>query len=244
MKVQLVAKTEFLPPDDCGGWETDASGGAALIEFAGRECYQSWSKPNPETATNHGYITKSILSHAHFSVLEHATCTFRFTGIPRSLTHEFVRHRHFSYSELSQRYVNMDNAVVLEPPVLRDIVGEDAQLVKDIFRDLRTDSGAMYKEIVELLESRNVTGKRARQAARAVCPEATETRIVVTGNLRAWRHFLNLRASIHADEAIRELAIETLRMLMSEYPAVFSDYEIKTLSTGETVAKGQYHDVS
>jgi len=246
MTVTLIAKTEFLPPEPetVDGWETDAAGGAALIEFAGRECYQSWSKPNPETATNFGYITKSILSHSHFSVLEHATCTFRFTGIPRSLTHEFIRHRHFSYSELSQRYVNMQDAVLIEPPALRDLTGDDAVQARELMSDARRDAGYYYEDISELLEKNGYKGKASRQAARCVLPEATETRIVVTGNLRAWRHFINLRAAVHADASIRETAIETLRLLQAEYAAVFDDYEIRTLGTGEVVAEGKYHDIS
>ena len=78
-------------------WATDADGGQALAEFAGRACYQSWNKPNPATATNAGYL-RHILEVGHLSVLEHGTATFYLTGVSRSLTHELIRHRHFSYS--------------------------------------------------------------------------------------------------------------------------------------------------
>ncbi len=74
--------------------------------------------------------------------------------------------------------------------------------------------------------------KQARQAARAVLPNATETRIVVTGNYRAWRHFIAMRASEHADVEIRRLAIECLRQLTGVAPAVFADFEISTLADG------------
>ena len=105
LRVQLVAKTEFFPPADVP-WSTDADGGQALAEFAGRACYQSWSKPNPVTATNAGYL-RHILEVGHLSVLEHGTVSFYLTGVSRSLTHELIRHRHFSYSQLhSATYPN------------------------------------------------------------------------------------------------------------------------------------------
>src|SRR5437660_4736493 len=114
-KVELIAKTEFFPPAEVP-WSTDADGGEALAEFAGRACYQSWRKPNPATATNAGYI-RHILEVGHLSVLEHGSVTFYLTGMSRSLTHELIRHRHFSYSQLSQRYVPERNAAVVEPEV-------------------------------------------------------------------------------------------------------------------------------
>src|SRR5262249_12043524 len=103
LRAQLIAKTEFFPPEDVP-WSTDADGGQALAEFAGRACYQSWRKPNPSTATNAGYL-RHILEVGHMSVLEHGSVSFYITGISRSLTHELIRHRHFSYSQLSQRSV-------------------------------------------------------------------------------------------------------------------------------------------
>ena len=118
LRVQLIAKTEFLAPPDVP-WTTDADGGPALVEFAGRACYQSWSKPNPRTATNAGYI-KHIVDVGHFSVLEHASVSFYITGISRSCTHELIRHRHFSYSQLSQRYVPEHDSQVVVPPGIQD----------------------------------------------------------------------------------------------------------------------------
>ena len=78
--------------------------------------------------------------------------------------------------------------------------------------------------------------KQARQAARAVLPNATETRIVVTGNYRAWRHFIAMRASEHADVEIRRLAIACLCQLSDIAPSVFADFEITALADGTEVA--------
>jgi thymidylate synthase (FAD) len=236
LRVQLIAKTEFLAPPDVP-WSTDTDGGAALVEFAGRACYQSWSKPNPRTATNAGYV-QHIIDVGHFSVLEHASVTFYITGISRSCTHELIRHRHFSYSQLSQRYVPADNAEVVLPPGLED----DPEL-QQLFLAAADASRAAYTELLTRLEAKladvpNATlrRKQARQAARAVLPNATETRIVVTGNYRAWRHFIAMRASEHADVEIRRLAIACLRQLTEVAPTVFADFEISTMADGSEVA--------
>ncbi|HEY5842642.1 MAG TPA: FAD-dependent thymidylate synthase [Mycobacterium sp.] len=236
LRVQLIAKTEFTAPSDVP-WGTDADGGQALVEFAGRACYQSWSKPNPKTATNAAYL-QHIIDVGHFSVLEHASVSFYITGLSRSCTHEVVRHRHFSYSQLSQRYVPEDDAQVVVPPGIEG----DAEL-EELFLAAADSSRAAYAELLAKLEAKltdlpNATlrRKQARQAARAVLPNATETRIVVTGNYRAWRHFVAMRASEHADVEMRRLAIACLRQLVDVAPAVFADFEITALSDGTEVA--------
>ncbi|WP_018600668.1 FAD-dependent thymidylate synthase [Mycobacterium sp. 155] len=236
LRVQLIAKTEFLVPPDVP-WQTEAEGGQALTEFAGRACYQSWSKPNPKTATNEAYIGH-IIDVGHFSVLEHASVSFYITGISRSCTHELVRHRHFSYSQLSQRYVPEHDAEVVIPPGVED----DPELV-EIFTAAADASRVAYIELLNRLEAKFadqpnavLRRKQARQAARAVLPNATETRIVVTGNYRAWRHFIAMRASEHADVEIRRLAIACLRELVDVAPAVFADFEIAALADGTEVA--------
>ncbi|MDP9392140.1 MAG: FAD-dependent thymidylate synthase [Actinomycetota bacterium] len=236
LKVQVVAQTQFTPPADVP-WETDAEGGQALAEFAGRACYQSWSKPNPATATNAGYL-RHILEVGHLSVLEHGTVSMYLTGVSRSLTHELVRHRQFSYSQLSQRYVPEHDAPFVEP----DVIAEDPQLHERFLA--ATDAAlAAYTDLLDGLEKRfadvpNATlrRKQARQAARAVLPNATETRIVVTGNYRAWRHFVAMRASEHADIEIRELAVACLRELQRVAGNVFADFRISSLADGSEVA--------
>jgi thymidylate synthase (FAD) len=236
LSAKAIAWTHFEPPADVP-WETDADGGQALAEFAGRACYQSWKKPNPATATNEGYL-RHILEVGHLSVLEHGTVTFYLTGVSRSFTHELVRHRHFSYSQLSQRYVPEHDSQVVVPPGMED----DPEL-QEIFTAAADASRATYTDLLARLEAKFadqpnaiLRRKQARQAARAVLPNATETRIVVTGNYRAWRHFIAMRASEHADVEIRRLAIECLRQLVDVAPQVFSDFEITALADGTEVA--------
>jgi thymidylate synthase (FAD) len=234
--VRVIAYTHFDPPGDVA-WQTDADGGQALAEFAGRACYQSWSKPNPRTATNAGYL-RHILEVGHLSVLEHGVVTFYLTGVSRSLSHELIRHRHFSYSQLSQRYVPERDGAMVEPAVIAADPELHAKFVA------ATDAAlTAYTELLEGLQKRfagveNATlrGKQARQAARSVLPNATETRIVVTGNYRAWRHFVGMRASEHADVEIRALAVACLRELQRVAPNVFADFEITPLPDGTEVA--------
>ena len=236
LRVQLIAKTEFLAPPGVP-WSTDADGGPALVEFAGRACYQSWSKPNPRTATNAGYL-RHIIDVGHFSVLEHATVSFYITGVSRSCTHELIRHRHFSYSQLSQRYVPEHDSQVVLPPGM-----EDDQELHEIFTAAADASRSTYAELLARLEAKftgdepgdrlgAIRRKQARQAARAVLP----TRIVVTGNYRAWRHFIAMRASEQADVEIRRLAIACLCQLVDVAPQVFADFEIATLADSTEVA--------
>lgn len=236
LRVQLIARTEFLAPPDVP-WSTDADGGEALVEFAGRACYQSWDKPNPRTATNAAYLSH-IIDVGHFAVLEHASASFYITGVSRSCTHELVRHRHFSYSQLSQRYVPEHDAQVVMPPGLHD----DPDLQRIVLAAADASRRA-YEEVLAKLEAKLadqpnavLRRKQARQAARAVLPNDTETRIVVTGNYRAWRHFIAMRASEHADVEIRGLAVACLRELAAVAPAVFADFEITVLADGSEVA--------
>src|SRR5882757_8450487 len=146
-KVQLIAKTEFFPPADVP-WSTDTDGGEALAEFAGRACYQSWKKPNPVTATNAGYL-RHILEVGHLSVLEHGTVSFYISGISRSLTHELIRHRHFSYSQLSQRYVPERDAAMVEP----EVIASDPVLHEKFLAATEASLQA-YTELLEGLEKR------------------------------------------------------------------------------------------
>jgi thymidylate synthase (FAD) len=235
--VELIAWTEFKAPASVP-WSTDAEGGQALAEFAGRACYQSWKKPNPATATNAGYLAH-ILDVGHLSVLEHGVATFYITGVSRSFTHELIRHRHLSYSQLSQRYVNEGAAAMIAP----ELIANDPEMA-ELFAGATGSAQADYRRLVDLAEKKlteqGVTGtalrKQARQAARSVLPNATETRIVVTGNYRAWRHFIDMRATEAADVEIREVAVDILALLRAVAENVFADYRMFELPDGTVAA--------
>ncbi|HEY2299986.1 MAG TPA: FAD-dependent thymidylate synthase [Jatrophihabitans sp.] len=240
MRVDVIAWSQFVAPPDVD-WSTDADGGDALAEFAGRACYESWHKPNPTTATNAGYL-RHILEVGHLSVLEHATATMYLRGVSRSLTHELIRHRHFSYSQLSQRHSPSGPSELVEPAV----IASDPELHAR-FVEASEASLAAYRDLLAGLEAKfagtatpTLRRKQARQAARSVLPAATESRIVVTGNYRAWRHFIGMRASEHADVELRALAVACLRELQRIAPHAFADFEITALPDGTAVASSPY----
>ncbi len=214
-------------------WQTDTEIAAEeLTEVAGRICYMSFAKPRP--GGNQAYLGH-ILEVGHGSVLEHAVWNFVFTGISRSLTHELIRHRAgFGYSQLSQRYVDESVAEYVEP----DVIANNPEL-HEIWLDAVAHSHHAYMKLVERLQEayrdepdRTLRRKLARQAARSVLPNATETKIFVTANARALRHFIELRGSRHAEVEIRKLAVAVLRLMQAEAPHVFGDYQLTPLPDG------------
>ena len=190
-----------------------------LVELSARLCYMSYGKGRKTTKE---YL-ENIIRQKHFSVMEHANWTFIITGVTRSLTHELVRHRHLSYSQLSQRYVDESEAKMIAPPVIADdeMRNEIAQYAfehsRGAYVELVKDLEYAFKDIANPMERR----KAARQAARAVLPNATETKIAVTGNARAWREMIEKRDSPHADPEIRSLAHTIFTILHSESPLLF-----------------------
>ena len=238
------AELERFLQDHGVSWETDTEvAGEHLTEVAGRVCYMSFAKPRP--GGNETYL-KHILEVGHGSVLEHAVWNFVFTGVSRSLTHELIRHRAgFGYSQLSQRYVDESIAEYVEP----DEIAADEELHR-IWLQSVTQSHQAYIQLAEKLQQRLQTEpdrtlrrKLARQAARSVLPNATETKIFVTANSRALRHFIELRGSRHAEVEIRKLAVKVLQILQKEAPHIFSDYQLVPLPDGTFEAVTEHRKV-
>lgn len=214
-------------------WQSDTEvAGEYLIEVAGRLCYLSYARPRP--GGNKAYL-EHLLEVGHGSVLEHAVWSFLFVGVSRSLTHELVRHRAgWAYSQLSQRYVDESVGEYVEP----DVIARDPQLHR-IWLDAIEQSHQAYVKLTEKLQEtfadepdRTLRRKLARQAARSVLPNATETKIFVSANARALRHFIELRASRHAETEIRKLAVQVLKIMQAEAPHIFSDYTLTPLPDG------------
>jgi thymidylate synthase (FAD) len=199
-----------------------------LAEVAGRTCYMSFGKGRK---SNQEYL-ENILSSKHGSVLEHAVWNLLITGVSRSLTHELVRHRAgFGYSQLSQRYVDESEARYVVPPLyqeseeLRQKWQQTIDLVRKAYVELAEATTQYVQQKHPEMPPRD-RRKWARQAARSILPNACETKIFVTGNSRAWRHFLELRGSPHADTEIRLLAVEVCKALKKESPNIFHDIEL------------------
>ncbi|MDB4885458.1 MAG: hypothetical protein JWN79_896 [Gemmatimonadetes bacterium] len=242
--VTVLSRPAFTTPEHLPvQWMGESTDGERLAEFAGRLCYMS--QHNPAGRSTRDYL-ENIKKQGHGSVLEHANYSLLLEGVSRSLTHELVRHRSgFSYSQLSQRYVDESQAAFVVPPA---IAGDDALL--EAWRTQIEGAQAAYVSLVaQLMERYGWVAdkvhrrKMAREAARGVLPNSTETKIVVTGNARAWRTMLELRSSEAAELEIRRLAIIALRVLQAEAPAFFSDFEIYQAEDRREAARIGYHKV-
>ncbi|GMV10797.1 MAG TPA: FAD-dependent thymidylate synthase [Gemmatimonadaceae bacterium] len=243
-RVTVLARPAFTEPGHLPvQWKGESSDGERLAEFAGRLCYMS--QRNPAGRATREYL-ENILKQGHGSVLEHANYSLLLEGISRSLTHELVRHRAgFAYSQLSQRYVDESEAAFVVPPA---IVGDEA--LERAWREQMEAAQRSYVALVDDLMQRYAwvsdkvhRRKMAREAARGVLPNSTETKIVVTGNVRAWRTMLELRCGEGAELEIRRLAVMVLRTLQHEAPAFFGDFEIYLAEDRRESARPGYHKV-
>ena len=243
-KVTVLARPSFSTPEHLPvQWQGESTDGEQLAEFAGRLCYMS--QHNPANRSTRDYL-ENIKKQGHGSVLEHANYSLLLEGVSRSLTHELVRHRAgFAYSQLSQRYVDESDASFVVPPA---IVG-DEPLEAAWRAQIESAQTAYVALVAQLMERYGWVAdkvhrrKMAREAARGVLPNSTETKIVVTGNARAWRTMLELRSSEGAELEIRRLAVMVLRVLQQEAPAFFSDFEIYDAADRREAARVGYHKV-
>ena len=243
-KVTVLSRPAFTSPEHLPvQWQGESSDGERLAEFAGRLCYMS--QHNPAGRSTRDYL-ENIKKQGHGSVLEHANYSLLLEGVSRSLTHELVRHRAgFAYSQLSQRYVDESDAAFVVPPA---IAGDE--LLEGAWRVQIESAQSTYVSLVaQLMERYGWVAdkvhrrKMAREAARGVLPNSTETKIVVTGNARAWRTMLELRSSEGAELEIRRAAVAVLRVLQEEAPAFFSDFEIYQAEDRREAARVTYHKV-
>ncbi len=195
MQVQIIGHTHFSR----GEGQPEV-----LLEHAGRACYRSEPKGDPAK------FLSARIREGHESIIEHASITFEISGISRACSHQLVRHRIASYSQESQRYVDMSAPAFVMPPS----VAENPQAVA-AWEELMGQVAEAYHRLREL-------GVR-KEDARFVLPNATATRIIVTMNFRALRHFFSVRCDKAAQWEIRALALEMLRQAYALAPAVFGD---------------------
>jgi thymidylate synthase (FAD) len=222
---EVLETLPLLPEDE----ETGVFAADYLAEFAGRACYQSFNRPNAKTAKTDDYVA-NILDVKHYSVLSHASVSFYIEGVSRSLSLELIRSRFLAFSQLSQRYVDSSQMDWVCPPMALENVS--AQTVMQQNFDQAVEQYEILTEYLTLeAGSKGYSGtlakKRAREAARAVLPNDTETKLVVSGNLRAWRDFIVQRWTVHADLEIQRLAGALLVELKTIAPATFADFNEK-----------------
>ena len=203
------------------------SSASDVFEFAGRKCYDAYGRKNAATAANEDYIA-NIIRQNHWSVLEHASYTFLIENVSRAMTHELVRHRHFSFSQESQRYVKQDPEVadvVISPTIASELDDTERDMIeRGMDHALTTPFRVgfqMYQDVYKRLRKSGKTHKEAAGAARQYLPEATATGIVVTGNPRSLAEFITKRSAPSADAEIRAVSDAIADIMAIVLPEVF-----------------------
>jgi thymidylate synthase (FAD) len=195
VNVELIAVTRYLRGDGTP---------EELLEHAGRICYRSETRGEP------GRFIRARVREGHESIIEHANASFEISGISRACSHQLVRHRLASYSQESQRYVDMSEPEWALPLDLLD--DEEAVAVWENFAD----------EVQEAYQALRELGVR-KEDARFVLPNAAATRIIVTMNFRELLHFFRIRISRPAQWEIRDVGIRMLELIYPHAPSVFGD---------------------
>jgi thymidylate synthase (FAD) len=230
---------------------TNLPAGSQLCKVAGQVCYMSFGPKRTFNEQAERYFN-NLKSSGHGSVFEHATFSLLLYGISRSLTHELIRHRAgFGYSQLSQRFVSGRMLRFVERPEYQDDADLHAQFLQRIER-AASEYTALTERLLEMqqagvsilsAEAKTDLRKKVQQSARSVLPNETEAPMVVTGNARAWRHVIEMRASAHAETEIRELAVRIFLCLRLVDPILFGDYTLEQLSDGTYTVKSEYEKV-
>ena len=189
------------------------------IERIGRVCYKSEDKIEDGSAEK---FIRGIIRRGHESVIEHESLTVKFI-CDRGVTHEIVRHRIASYSQESTRYCNYGKekfgsqitCIDLATGFQYDLDSETDRKKYDVWRRAMENAEASYFQMIEL--------GATPQEARRVLPNSLKTELVVTMNLREWRHFFRLRADAAAHPQCREVARMLLERFAGDYPVFFAD---------------------
>lgn len=210
--------------------------GDDIAEFAGRQCYRSWTNGRAPAE----YID-NVISEGHGSIFQHSNIVMQITGISRALSHELVRHgTGTGFSQESQRYVDAKDIRFVVPPItvehlegmsdIEALVDEEFTIFRRGCQNSLESYTAYQAKISDRLAEMKADGnykdltaykKRANEAARALLPNACETRMVFSANLRSMRHILSLRGTEYADLEIRRLMIPILGAVRQYAPEFF-----------------------
>ena len=235
-KVFLIAETSilnegltsYLTSIGAPNWSTDAPSDAEkLTEVAGKTCYMSFDKSLNKNLTrvrdnrNRDYIQEGLIAVGHGSVLEHSGVTFAITDVSRIFTHELVRHRSgCAYSQVSGRYVRVDEIEAYRPDALTD--GEN-ELLKQALSQIEVLYKDLESVVFERVGNDFDTKKKVTSALRRMLPNGQANHIIFTANHRALRHIIEMRTSVHAEEEISVVFKEILSILKSRYPNIYED---------------------
>ncbi|MDR1436591.1 MAG: FAD-dependent thymidylate synthase [Candidatus Symbiothrix sp.] len=182
------------------------------IELAGRTSYKSEGSITADSAEE---FVKMIMNNGHLSVIEHQFVTVRII-CDRGVSHEIVRHRLASYTQESTRYCNYTKGKF----------GNEITAIKPCFWDEEDEKYQIWKQSIEYAEiayNRLIALGAIPQEARSVLPNSLKTEIVMTMNLREWRHFFKLRAAGAAHPQMREIAVPLLKEFQKRIPIIFDN---------------------
>ena len=205
----------FIIEDEINGEEI-----IKKIEKAARNCYKSEGKISADSTKK---LIKSILEKGHESIIEHEKVTVRVI-CDRGVTHEIVRHRLASYSQESTRYCNYSKnsfgseITVIEPCFWKNKNEKDKQK-NNTWKKSMEEAEKAYMKLIEL--------GATPEEARSVLPNSLKTEIVMTMNLREWRHFFKLRTSDAAHPQMREIARPLLNEFKKRIPVIFDDIKVE-----------------
>ncbi len=192
-----------------------------LIYAASRQCYSSEFAGDifdgDKSEDKMTSFIERIVASGHESPLEHVSFSFAVEGVSRALTHQLVRHRLASYSQQSQRYVKEADFDFIIPPSIK----KDEAATEEFLKVMQQIQDG-YNNLLEFFKSKGVEGEKANQDARFLLPQASETKIVVTMNVRELFHFFKLRCCTRAQWEIRKMADMMLAICKEELPSVFS----------------------
>ena len=218
------------------GWASDGGTDAdVLTEFAGKSCYMSFDKNLNLNLTkvggrpNSAYIQDGIIGNKHGSVLEHSTVTFFLTNVSRVVTHELVRHRAgTAFSQTSGRYVRSDSVDVYLPDEL-GVYPEAVAVFQRAVREMEEN----IAELVEITGIEDMTDfglkKRLTSAFRRLIGNGQANHLVMTANHRAWRHIIEMRTSVHAEEEIRVIMSDVAQQLKDKFPTIYGDMSLNNV---------------
>lgn len=185
------------------------------IETCGRVCYKSESKITNDSCVN---FARALIKSGHEAVIEHFSFTVKFI-CDRGVSHEIVRHRIASFCQESTRYCNYS----------KSDFSSEITVIKPLFFDEGTDGYNYWKTACEAAEMEYfalLNNGNSPQQARSVLPNSLKTEIIMTANLREWRHFFKLRTAPAAHPQMREIAIPLLKELQKIIPVIFEDIEV------------------
>ncbi len=208
-----VVKPYFIIESEIDGNEI-----LKFIEKAGRTCYKSEERITDSSAAR---FVGGIIRNGHEAVIEHYSVTVRVI-CDRGVTHEIVRHRMASYSQESTRYCNYSkdkftNQITYIEPCFWDISSEEGRKKYEIWENVMEFSEKKYMELIEM--------GATPQEARSILPNSLKTELVMTMNLREWRHFFRLRTARDSHPQMREIAVPMLNKFKELIPVVFDDIE-------------------